>query len=118
MAEFSNESFIVDRSQSTAVAETTNGIDTRNEAGKFRLWDIKDPSSGSTSIETLRLQIIVDNSIIEIFANGRFALSTQVYPWFSNSTGVSYFVEGPEEVRFSDVKIWEGLVNAWPERSQ
>ncbi|KAK1223213.1 hypothetical protein PQX77_013912 [Marasmius sp. AFHP31] len=73
--QFSNESFVVDRSNSTAVAQTTNGIDTRNEAGKFRLWDIKD-STGSAKMETLDLQIIVDNSIVEIFANNRFSLST------------------------------------------
>lgn len=68
-------------------------------------------------METLDLQIIVDNSIIEIYANGRFALSTQVYPWYANSTGVSYFVEGGE-VSFSDVRIYEGLVDAWPGRSR
>jgi len=116
--QFSNESFVVDRSQSTAIAATTNGIDTRNEAGRFRLWDIKNPSDGTVEIETLDLQIIVDNSIIEIFANGRFALSTQVYPWYANSTGISYFVEGGEQVAFSNVTVYEGLTDAWPERSR
>ncbi|KAL0067943.1 hypothetical protein AAF712_005112 [Marasmius tenuissimus] len=76
--EVSNELFVVDRSNSTAVAQTSDsGINTGNEAGKFRLWDIKD-SSGSAKMETLDLQIIVDNSIVEIFANNRFSLSTVV----------------------------------------
>lgn len=108
----------MDRSQSTAISASTNGIDTRNEAGRLRLWNIKDPSTGSEAVEILQLQIIVDNSIVEIFANGRFALSTQVYPWYANSTQVSYFVKGPATISFSEVKIYEGLVDAWPERSR
>jgi beta-fructofuranosidase len=73
--EFSNESLIVDRTNSSAVALTTN-IDSQNEAGRLRLWDIKEEDG--VKLETLNLQIIVDNSIVEIYANNRFTLSTLV----------------------------------------
>jgi len=116
--QFSNETLIVDRTQSTAVSATTEGIDTRNEHGKLRLFDIKDSQSGRTRIESLDITMIVDNSIVEIFVNKRFVLSTAVLPWYDASKMLSFFIEGPVSVEFSDVEIWEGLVNAWPARGQ
>lgn len=74
--QFSNESIIIDRSNSSAAARTTNGIDTRNEFGRMRLFDVVE--DGHERIETLDLTIVIDNSIVEVHANGRFALSTWV----------------------------------------
>ncbi|KAI3607555.1 extracellular invertase [Moniliophthora roreri] len=115
IAEFSNESLIVDRSNSSAVALTTRGIDSRNEAGRLRLWDIKD-TNGGVKVESLDLQIIVDNSIVEIYANNRFTLSTLVLPWYNSSKGISFFGEGEGVVSFRNVTVYEGLVDAWPDR--
>ncbi len=65
--------------------------------------------------EDLQLQIFVDNSIIEIYANDRFALTSRVYPSLETSIGASYdfrdFDEGNVEFR-----CWEGLKDAWPSR--
>lgn len=72
--QFSNESIIVDRTNTSAAAQTTNGIDSRNEAGRLRLFDVQ--RDGKEQIETLELTIVVDNSVVEVHANGRFALST------------------------------------------
>lgn len=72
--QFSNESIIVDRSNSSAAAKTTNGIDSRNEAGRLRLFDVV--QDGQHRVESLNLTIVIDNSIVEVHANGRFALST------------------------------------------
>lgn len=114
--QFSNETLIIDRTESTAVAATTDGIDTRNEAGRHRLWDIRG-QDGQTRMESLDLRIIVDNSFVEVYANNRFVMSTLLLPWYEFSNAISFFVEGPEEVSFSDVQIWEGLVDAWPQRN-
>jgi hypothetical protein len=57
----------------------TPGITKRGEAGKLRLFDILQPSSGEAKIETLDLTIIVDNSVIEVWANDRFVMSTWVW---------------------------------------
>ena len=76
--EFSNETIIIDRSNSSAAASTTPGIATGVQAGKLRLFDILKPS-GEKKIETLDLTIIVDNSVVEIWANDRFVLSTWVW---------------------------------------
>lgn len=72
--QFSNESIIVDRSNTSAAAKTTNGIDSRNEAGRLRLFDLV--QDGKQQMETLDLTIVVDNSVVEVHANGRYALST------------------------------------------
>lgn len=65
--------------------------------------------------EDLQLQIFVDNSIIEVYANDRFALTSRVYPSLGTSIGASYdfrdFDEGNVEFR-----CWEGLKDAWPSR--
>ena len=74
--QFSNESVIIDRTNSSAAARSTQGIDSRNEAGRLRLFDIV--KDGREEVETLSLTIVVDNAIVEVHANGRFALSTWV----------------------------------------
>jgi beta-fructofuranosidase len=125
---------VIDRSETSAAADTTTGIDASPESGRLRLFDINDRcgaqggngghgghpgldgldglnavgggfghkgehgSSGSkpntawgsnaqTSefgevgedrIETLSLTIVVDNSVLEVYANNRFVVSTWV----------------------------------------
>lgn len=72
--QFSNESVIVDRSNTSAAARTTNDIDSRNEAGRLRLFDIAQDEE--PVVEVLKLTIVVDNAVVEIHANDRFVLST------------------------------------------
>ncbi|PWY75232.1 extracellular invertase [Aspergillus sclerotioniger CBS 115572] len=113
--QFSNESIIVDRSNTSAAARTTSGIDSSNEAGRLRLFDVLG-DDGEEGIETLELTIVVDNSVLEVYANGRFALSTWVRSWYANSTGIDFFQSGEGEVRFENVMVSEGLFDAWPDR--
>jgi len=114
--QFSNESLIVDRSNSSAAAMTTQGFDTRNEAGRLRLWDIH--HDGYIQMESLDLRIVVDHSVVEIYANDRFVLSTLVFPWYESSKGIEYFHEGSVGVKYSNVTVFDGLFDAWPERSK
>lgn len=72
--QFSNESIVVERGETSAAAGTTDGIDARDEAGKLRLFDVL--RDGEEEVERLELRVVVDNSVVEVFANGRFALST------------------------------------------
>jgi beta-fructofuranosidase len=46
--------------------------------------------------ENLRLQVFVDASVIEIFANGRAALTDRVYPTNPESLGIGLFARGGE----------------------
>jgi beta-fructofuranosidase len=111
--QFPDESFIVDRSNSSAAAATTNGINTELETGKFRLFDMV--GGNGTEIERLDLTIVVDGGVVEVHANNRFALSTWVRPWYFSSRNISFFASGGV-VKFSDVVVYEGLVDAWPKR--
>ncbi|KAE8396353.1 glycosyl hydrolase [Aspergillus alliaceus] len=111
--QFSNESIIVDRSHTSAAAKTTNGIVSTNESGRLRLFDLQGEGE---EIETLDLTIVVDNAVIEVYANGRFALGTWARSWYQNSTDIKFFHNGAGEVTFSNVTVSEGLFEAWPER--
>ncbi|CAG8250260.1 unnamed protein product [Penicillium salamii] len=112
--QFSNESIIVDRTNTSAASKTTAGITNENEAGRLRLFDVL--KDGKEQIETLELTVILDNGVLEVYANGRFALGTWARSWYSNSTGISFFHNGVGEATFSNVTIFEGLYDAWPER--
>ena len=43
--------------------------------------------------ETLDVQIFIDKSIIEVFANGRQCVTQRVYPTLKESQGVEVFSE-------------------------
>lgn len=70
--QLSSETFSIDRSQSSAAALSTEKFDMREEKGYMRLFDIE----RSGNVETLRLTVVVDNSIVEVFANKRFVLAS------------------------------------------
>ena len=92
-----------------------------------------------SKIETLDLTVVVDNSVVEVYANDRFVMSTWVWyvlpikhtinwgwmfltdiwfyrSWYSASTKLGFIVEGSEEISFGNVTVYEGLFDAWPER--
>lgn len=112
--QFSNENLVVDRSSSSAAAATNDWVLTETESEKFRLFDV--PSANGSGVETLDLTIVVDGGIVEVHVNNRYALSTWVWSWYEDSGNIRFIAEGGE-VEFGDVTIWEGLVDAWPERS-
>ncbi|KAI0382698.1 glycoside hydrolase family 32 protein [Hypomontagnella monticulosa] len=112
--QFSDESLIVDRSNTSAAAQTTNDIQSFNEVGRLRLFDVV--NNGQEEIESLDLTIVIDNSIVEVHANGRFALSTWARSWYASSREIRFFHDGNGEVSFGDVTVHEGLFDAWPER--
>jgi beta-fructofuranosidase len=88
--QFSNESIVIDRSNTSAAAQTTSGIDSSSESGRLRLFDVQEHCNQTYAgdkgekhhghedkkIETLDLTIVVDNSVLEVFANSRFGVST------------------------------------------
>jgi beta-fructofuranosidase len=91
----------VDRSQSSIQNLGTKFPDT----GQFHL----------ISSEDLKVHISVDNSILEVYANDRFALTSRVYPSLESSVGTSYDF-GAFDEKNVEFKFWEGLKNAWPGR--
>jgi beta-fructofuranosidase len=107
----SNASINVVRDHSTS---DTTGVYTGTEQGSFTLFNILQ-EDGSIRPETLNLQIICDNSVIEIFANGRFALSTRAYPTRGDAVGLSVKLSGENGkeleaavIRSCDVRMARG----------
>lgn len=79
---------------------------TTPDAGIFHLFPHED----------LHVRIILDNSILEVYANHRFALTSRIYPSLDSSSGVSYGF-GTFDTRNVDFRCWDSLRHAWPERS-
>jgi beta-fructofuranosidase len=65
--------------------------------------------------EDLHVRFFVDNSIIEVYTNDRFALTSRIYPSLDTSICASYDFGGFEE-DYVIFKCWEGVKNAWPQR--
>jgi len=86
--------------------------------GKLRLWNIKTDST--VTRQTLNLTIIVDNSVLEVYANDETVITTRVYPWLNASKGAGFLVHGGggvnSSVYYSKLELWDGLINAWPQR--
>lgn len=94
---------IVDRSNSSLENLGTNTPD----SGSFHLLPNED----------LHVHFFVDKSIVEVYINDRFALTSRVYPSLETSIGASYDFGEYEEAN-ARFKLWEGLRDAWPERNE
>ena len=61
----------------------------------------------------------MDNSVVEVYANDVTVITTRTYPWLLASKGAGFLVQngGPNStVYYSDMELWDGLINAWPQR--
>jgi len=65
--------------------------------------------------EKLNMHIFVDGSLIEIFINDRFALTTRAYPSREDATGVVAVAKGGS-ANFEGVDVWYHEVNVFPQR--
>jgi beta-fructofuranosidase len=65
--------------------------------------------------EDLHIHFFIDNSIIEVYVNDRFALTSRIYPSLDTSICASYEL-GKFDVDDISFKCWEGLKSAWPQR--
>lgn len=55
--------------------------------------------------EPLQLRVFLDGSVIEIFANERFCLTTRVYPTSPKSTGIGLYTNGKSKL--VSMEAWE-----------
>jgi beta-fructofuranosidase len=82
----------IDRSRSSLDAETTHDA----HGGAFPL------APG----EAVTLQVLLDRSVVEVYANGRACVTSRVYPSRSDSLGVSLFASGGS-VRVTRLDVWQ-----------
>ena len=112
----------VDRSRSTSLS----AFQSYTHLGHFAPYDMAD---GST--EKLNFRLVYDRSLLEVFVNGRFALTTRIYPSREDSTGISFYSGelclgrgcGPA-CGYDNMAVWEhveiymGLADAWTHRPE
>jgi beta-fructofuranosidase len=60
------------------------------EGGPIQLFNIL-KNHTDIVIEPLDMKIFVDNSVIEVFVNGRFAVTTRMFPILSDSIGIYFY---------------------------
>ena len=66
-----------------------------------------------SSREQLRLQVFLDRSVLEVFANGRQCISQRIYPTRSDSLGTVLFSRGGSTVVRS-LDVWDmAATNPW-----
>lgn len=109
----SSNNIVVDRAQSSLIDEFTKTA----HIGFFEPYQMQQRSGNSTT-EPIQLNIFVDGSLVEVYANDRFALTTRIYPSRGDSTGAKLFAAESVNVEYSNVEIWDGLLNVWPDRPQ
>ncbi len=63
--------------------------------------------------EPLHLRVLIDRSVIEVFANGRQCLTLRAYPTRPDSAQVSVFARG-SEARLVSLTGWQ-MKSIWPE---
>jgi beta-fructofuranosidase len=56
--------------------------------------------------EPLRLHVFLDRSVVEVFANGRAAHATRIYPTRDDSLGLDVFARGGS-ARLRQIDVWE-----------
>ncbi|KAJ5632148.1 hypothetical protein N7490_008487 [Penicillium lividum] len=109
----SSNNIVVDRTHSSLIKEFTH----TSHIGFFEPYMLKGRSASNTT-EPIQLNIFIDGSLVEVYANDRFALTSRIYPSREDSTGISFFAEESVDVKYSQLEIWDGLLNVWPERPQ
>lgn len=70
--------------------------------------------------EALQLRVFCDNSVVEVFANDRFSMSSRIYP-SPTSLGMQLTLQGDEQdvaaMQYTTI-VYDGLSRAWPHRQE
>ncbi|CAO3594775.1 unnamed protein product [Absidia cylindrospora] len=82
---------------------------TGSESHAVPLFQIQDGENAM--LEPLNLRIFVDNSLVEVFANERMAVSTRIYPTHDDSTGMS--IRLPSDVTVTKLDVYSIDFTAW-----
>ncbi|KAF2155439.1 glycoside hydrolase family 32 protein [Myriangium duriaei CBS 260.36] len=106
-----NNTVVVDRTYSSLISE----FNSSPVEGYFRAFYIK-KSDGSVAMEPIKWRIFLDGSLLEIFINDRFSLTTRIYPSLESSNGLGVYVSEGNSAFYQDLHYWSGLANVWPQR--
>ncbi|KAJ5766276.1 uncharacterized protein N7511_003892 [Penicillium nucicola] len=98
------------------IAKGTVTVDRRRSS--VRGLGVSAPDIGDLNLfngEDLVIRIFVDVSIVEIYVNDQFAITSRIYPSLETSIGASFdFGSYPEAA--VDLQFWDDIGDTWPER--
>lgn len=101
---------VIDRSRSTK----TEGIFAEEESGKFELFQVAGSCKHCpVGTETLSLRIFVDNSVVEVYANDRFTISSRIYPSDDADRLSTYGTNG---AHFDSIDVHYNFKSVFPDR--
>tara|TARA_B100000242_G_scaffold104673_1_gene72326 strand:- start:314 stop:685 length:372 start_codon:yes stop_codon:yes gene_type:complete len=80
-------------------------IDTRKSSIGFGRKIIEEAPLKLEEDEKLKLRVFVDNSVVEVYANDKQAVSRRIYPK-KNGTGITLFSNGGN-INVKSFKTWE-----------
>jgi beta-fructofuranosidase len=93
-------------------------INTSPECAPHTLFTVADPSKDDQHVEEpLHIQVWRDNSVLEVFVNGRTAISTRLYA-AENTVGIRFFADDTPEFGGIDATgssqliygtLWDGI---------
>jgi beta-fructofuranosidase len=105
------ETFKIER-PSFSIPESQGLINTAPEVAPHTLFTTRDPSTGCEETETLDISAWRDNSVLEVFVNGRTAISTRLYA-AEETFGIQFIVEdygsGDDGSELVFATLWDGI---------
>lgn len=107
----SNNTVLVDRTHSSLI----DGFNNATVTGYFYPYTMQSEYGNATQ-ESLVWDIFIDGSLLEIYLNDRFALTTRIYPSLESSTGFGVYVGDGASATFDSVNVWANLANVFPDR--
>lgn len=110
-------SIAYDPSSSTITCNRTHSSLIRDFAHFSHVGTFSPLTFSNGSSEPITFNIFLDGSLVEIFVDDRFALTSRIYPSRSDSSGLGLFAAQGVEVEYEgDVQVWSGLKYVWPDR--
>lgn len=91
-----SETFTIAR-PSFPVPNPSELINSSREVAPHTLFKIRDPATGAEDLEALHIRAWRDNSALEVFINGRTAISTRLYA-AEETFGMRFFADDSSSI--------------------
>lgn len=109
----SQETFAIQRPALVGLSsQESNGlVNSKPEKAPHTLFVQRDPSTGVEEMESLDIRAWRDRSVLEVFVNGRTAISTRLYA-AEETMGLQFFAEDDADspaTKLLSAEIWDGI---------
>jgi beta-fructofuranosidase len=102
-----SETFTIDR-PSFPVCNSSEMIGSAPESAPHTLFTSRDPATQTESTESLHIRVWRDSSAMEVFVNGRTAISTRIYAG-DETFGMRFFSDDNEGTELLSAELWDGI---------